>query len=63
MGVSRLAACLWTAPSMRRTFILDEERWFSTYVIDALGALNDCYIGDVLNEGYVDLKRELTERY
>lgn len=38
MGISRSATNVWTLLSTKRTFISVEEKWFWTYVTDALEA-------------------------
>lgn len=48
---------------MRKTFILVDEMCFRTYVMDALGSVDEYYIGQVLDYGYVEVVRVQTERY
>lgn len=45
LGMLIMFTKIYILPSVRKTFILVEEKLFQTYVMDALGFLNDCYEG------------------
>lgn len=62
MGMPKSAVNVWILPSMKRTFIAVKERCFQTYVTDVLGALNNCYIRKILDDGHIDLLPDPTER-
>lgn len=47
---------------MRETFILLHERLLLTYVMDALEALNDYYVGEVLHESLIELPEVPAEK-
>lgn len=63
MGMSMSATNVWPLPSVKGTFISVEDRWFRTYVNDALGAVNNCYIAQLRNDSNVGLLRGRKERY
>lgn len=63
MGMERVATKVWTAPLLKKTFITVDERWFGTYVTDKLGAVSDCYIAQVLDDGEVHERGQATETY
>lgn len=46
---------------MRKTIISASERSFWTHVSDPLGSLNDSYIGQILDNGLIDLLGVPTE--
>ena len=48
---------------MGKTFISVDERWFRTYVTDAVGSVTDCYIAEVLNDGRIDNLGAPTKKY
>lgn len=63
LKISELVTDVRTLPCLRKTFILVDERWFQLYVTDARGFLNDCYTGNVLQDGCTDLSEILIEGY
>lgn len=63
MSMSRTATRVWTLPSVGKTFISVDERWFRTYVTDAVGSVTDCYIAEVLNDGQIDILGAPTKKY
>lgn len=46
---------------MRVTFILGDAMWLRTFVTNALGFDNICYIEQVLDGGHIELSAILTE--
>lgn len=63
MGISRTLARLWTPQFVAKTFISVAEKRFCTYVTDALGFLNNCYIRQVLDVFHNDPLRVPSKRY
>lgn len=52
MRISRTGTNEHLLLTLRKTFILVDERWFRTYLTDAFGSVNDCYMGQVLDDVY-----------
>lgn len=63
VGMSRSANKVRKLPSLKIMLISVEKRSFRIYVTDVPGAVNDCYIGRVLDIDHVDLLEESTKRY
>lgn len=59
--LSCTATSVCTPPSVRNTFISVDERWFRTYMTEALGSVEGCYVGQVLDNGEIKLLKS-TER-
>lgn len=58
-----MATNVWKLPSVKRTFILVEERRSRRYMTDKLGTVNDSYIKKVLDDGHAHLLGESTEQW
>lgn len=39
------------------------ERWFRTFVTDVLGFVNVCYVGQVRDEGHIEVLKVPIEKY
>lgn len=63
LGRLRTAASLRKLPSVRKMFILIDERWFRTYMTDALESVKDCFVEKVLDGGLIELLGVRTETY
>lgn len=63
MRISTKTNNVRTLPSVKKTFIAISERWFPTYMRDALGYVIDCYVGQVLDTGHIKLPGVLTEKH
>lgn len=50
-------------PSLKKTIMAVEERWFRTNMEEALGFVIDCYVEQFLNDGHADLLEESAEKY
>lgn len=61
MWMSKTETRLWTLPSVKMTFIFVKEGWFRTYLTDALGYVNDCYVESLMNNRYVSELEVLTD--
>lgn len=59
----RTANNVCTLLLVRKTFIKVGERWFRTYVTNALGLSNNCYAGHNLDKLQIKLRGEPTETY
>lgn len=53
----------WTLPSMTMTTILVNIGLSWTYLIDALVSMEDCLIGVVSNDSYIELLEVPAEKY
>lgn len=54
MVTERSATNVSAHPSVKKTLFSVKQRSFRTYVVDALGAVENCYIGQVIKYGHVD---------
>lgn len=63
MEILRRMTNVQTITSVRKTFISVAERWLRTYITDALQYVSDCYIREVLDDGQIELRGVLIERY
>lgn len=63
MRMSMSTSRVRTLPCARRVFILVDERWFRTHLMDLIGFLNGCYFGQVLDDGHTQLLRVPTKMY
>lgn len=61
MRMSKTATSLETLLSVRKTFISVNESWFQTYSVNALGSVKNCFIGQVLDCGHIELVWVTTE--
>lgn len=44
---------VWAISLENKSVITIDEEWFRTYVTDELGAVNDCYVAQVLDDGEI----------
>lgn len=63
VGISRTATNVWKLPSVRNMFISVDQGWFETYMTEAFEYVNDCYAGQVIDDGHIALLVLLTETY
>lgn len=62
MGISRTAANVQKIRLMLKIFTSVGKRGSQTYVTDVLRSVNESYVGQVLNDDYIDLLEVQTER-
>lgn len=60
MWLLRMGTSVWTPPSERKPITSVDESWFQKYVTEELGLANDCCIGEILDNGHIELLREPT---
>lgn len=63
LGMSRTETLVCKLPSLRRAFISVDERCSQTYLTDAFGSENVCYVGQAVDEDRPELLGAPTERF
>lgn len=58
----RTASTLWTLLSVRTTLMSVDERWFQTYLANALGSMDNCYVDQIIVHGHIWLLVGKTEK-